>query len=71
MHCALPYATLRVSMPKAHTGLRTFLRIFRGVHKAYLACYLAVYEAMRNAKRITPAIVQRFCFGTRSHTSYT
>jgi transposase-like protein len=54
----------------AHTGLRTFLRHFRGVHKAYLACYLAVYEAMRNAKRITPAIVQRLCFGKRLHTNY-
>lgn len=54
----------------AHAGLRTFLRAFRGVHKADLACCLAVYEAIRNAKRITPEIVQRLCFGKRLHTSY-
>ncbi len=50
----------------AHAGLRTFLRVFRGVHKAYLACYLAVCEAIRNARRITPEIVQRLCFGKPS-----
>jgi len=53
----------------AHTGLRTFLRLFRGVHNAYLACSLAVYEAIRNAKRITPEIVRRLCFGMRLHTN--
>lgn len=51
----------------AHAALRTFLRCFQGVHKAYLACYLAVYEAVRNAKRITPGIIRRLCFGTRLH----
>ncbi len=54
----------------AHTALCTFLRCFQGVHKAYLACYLAVYEAVRNAKRITPEVTRRLCFGTRLHTSW-
>jgi transposase len=54
----------------AHAALRTFLRRFQGVHKAYLACYLAVYEAVRNAKRITPDIIRRLCFGTRLHASW-
>lgn len=53
----------------AHTALRNFLRRFQGVHKAYLACYLAVYEAVRNAKRITPEIIRRFCFGKRLHAN--
>lgn len=48
-----------------HTSLRNFLRRFHGVHKACLACYLAVYEAVRNAKRITPEIIGRLCFGKR------
>jgi hypothetical protein len=39
-------------------------------YQAFLACYLAVYEAIRNAKRITPDIVQRLCFGKRLHTDY-
>jgi transposase-like protein len=55
----------------AHTGLRPFLCTFRGVHKAYLACYLAIYEAIRNAKRITPEIVQRLCFGSTLYTGCT
>jgi hypothetical protein len=45
----------------AGTGLRTYLRAFRGVHKYYLAEYVATYETMLNAKRITPAVVQRMC----------
>lgn len=52
----------------AGTGLRTFLRTFRGVHKYYLADYVATYETMANTKRITPAVVQRMCFGDRRHT---
>jgi transposase len=54
----------------AHAALRTFLRPFQGVHKAYLACYLAVYEAVRNAKRITPDIIRRLCFGSHLHASW-
>ena len=46
----------------AGTGLRNYLRAFRGVHKYFLADYVATYETMRNAKRITPAVVQRMCF---------
>jgi len=45
----------------AGAGLRTYLRAFRGVHKYYLAEYVATYETMLNAKRITPAVVQRMC----------
>jgi transposase len=45
----------------AGAGLRTYLRVFRGVHKYYLAEYVATYETMLNAKRITPAVVQRMC----------
>jgi hypothetical protein len=29
---------------------------------------VATYETMANAKRITPAVVQRMCFGDRLHT---
>jgi hypothetical protein len=58
-----------ISCEGAGTGLRTFLRTFRGVHKYYLADYVATYETMANAKRITPAVVQRMCYGDRSHTS--
>ncbi len=46
-------------------GLRTFLRGFRGVSKRYLDEYVAVYEATFNSKRITPSLVQAFCFGFR------
>jgi hypothetical protein len=35
-----------------------------GVHKAYLACYVALFEAIANAKRITPDLVRRMCYGT-------
>jgi len=52
----------------AGTGLRTGERTFRGVHKYYLADYVAIYETMANAKRITPAVVRRMCFGDRLHT---
>jgi transposase-like protein len=44
-------------------ALHTFLRVFRGVPKAYLACYVAMFEALANAKRITPALVRRMCYG--------
>jgi transposase-like protein len=49
----------------AGAALRTFLRTFRGVHKYNLADYVATYETMANAKRITPAVVRRMCFGDR------
>jgi len=52
----------------AGTGLRTFLRTFRGVHKYYLADYVATYETMANAKRMSPAVVRRMCFGDRLYT---
>jgi transposase len=52
----------------AGAGLRTFLRPFRGVHKYYLADYVATYETIVNAKRITPTVVRRMCFGDRMHT---
>lgn len=45
------------------TALRTVLRAFRGVHKAYLACDVAMFEASANAKRITPDLVRRMCYG--------
>jgi len=45
----------------AGAGLRTYLRTFRGVHKKNLQDYVATYEAMTNAKRITPALIQRMC----------
>jgi transposase-like protein len=52
-------------------GLRSYLRGFRGVHKYYLAEYVATYETMHNAKRITPAVVQRMCrTNSSSHSSY-
>jgi transposase-like protein len=51
---------------------RTYLRAFRGVHKRYLHLYVATYEAMINAKRVTPALICRMCFGTSSaHTNDT
>jgi transposase len=53
----------------AGTGLLTFLRTVRSVHKYYLAEYMATYETMANAKRITPTVVQRMCFGDRSYTT--
>ena len=52
----------------AGSGLRTYLRTFRGVHKYYLADYVATYETMANAKRITPTVVRRMCFGDRLYT---
>jgi transposase-like protein len=56
----------------AGAGLRTYLRAFRGVHKYYLADYVATYETMLNAKRITPAVVQRMCRSIPdAHSSYT
>ena len=30
---------------------------------------VATYETMANAKRITPVVIQRMCFGDRMHTS--
>lgn len=55
----------------AGTGLRTYLRAFRGLHKYYLAEYVATYETMVNAKRITPAVVQRMSAVTHlSHSGY-
>ena len=53
----------------AGAALRTYLRPFRGVHKYFLAEYVATFEALMNAKRITPAVVQRMCFGDRLHAS--
>jgi transposase len=50
----------------AGAALRTYLRGFRGVHKRYLHLYVATYEAMINAKRVTPALIGRMCFGTPS-----
>jgi hypothetical protein len=50
----------------AGAGLRTYLRVFRGVHKQYLHLYVATYEAMANAKRVTPALIQRLCLRGRS-----
>ena len=47
--------------------MRTFLRPFRGVHKYYLADYLATYETTVNARRITPTVIQRMCFGDCLH----
>src|SRR4030095_16654623 len=52
----------------AGTGLRTGERTFRGVHKYYLADYVATYETMANAKRMSPAVVQRMCYGDYLHT---
>ena len=50
-------------------ALRTFLRGFRGVHKYYLAEYVAAFETLLNAKAISPAVIQRMCFGDRSHAN--
>jgi transposase len=56
----------------AGAGLRSYRRLFRGVHKYYWAEYVATYETMLNAKRITPAIVQRMCrLMTTSHSGCT
>jgi hypothetical protein len=52
----------------AGAALRTYLRTFRGVHKRYLHLYVATYEAMVNTKRMTPALIQRMCFGTSLDT---
>jgi transposase-like protein len=51
------------------TRLRTYLRPFRGVHKYFLAEYVATFETLMNAKRITPAVVKRMCFGAPLHAS--
>src|SRR5258708_17638343 len=48
-------------------ALRTYLRVFRGVHKFHLAEYVATFETLLNAKVISPAVVQRMCFGDRLH----
>jgi hypothetical protein len=53
----------------AGAALRTYLRPVRGVHKYFLAEYVATFETMMNTKRITPAVVQRMCFGDRLHAS--
>jgi hypothetical protein len=50
-------------------ALRTFLRPFRGVHKYYLAEYVATFETLLNVKVIAPALIQRMCFGVRSHAN--
>jgi transposase len=57
----------------AGTGLRSYLRAFRGVHKYYLTEYVATYETMRNAKVISPAVVQRMSCGEnrRPHSGCT
>ena len=56
----------------AGAALRTYLRAFRGVHKQYLHLYVATYEAMANAKRVTPALIQRMCVSHMSmHIGYT
>lgn len=56
----------------AGAALRTYLRTFRGVPKQYLHLYVATYEAMANAKRVTPALIQRMCVShTSMHTGYT
>lgn len=52
-------------------ALRTFLRPFRGVHKDNLFLYVAVFEVGTNAKRITPALVRRFCFPTPQYAGCT
>jgi hypothetical protein len=52
----------------AGTGLRTFLQTFRGVHKYHLTEYVATYETIANAKRITPTVIRRMCYGDRRHT---
>jgi len=50
-------------------ALRTFLREFRGVHTYYLAAYVATFETLLNAKAISPAVIQRMCFGDRWHAN--
>ncbi len=52
----------------AGAGLRTFLRLFLGVHKYELTDCVPTYETIVNAKRITPAVIQRMCFGDRLHS---
>ena len=47
----------------AGAALRTALRVFRGVHKDNLHLYVVTYETMTNAKRITPELIRRMCFG--------
>jgi hypothetical protein len=53
----------------AGAALRTYLRVFRGVHKYYLAEYVATFETLLNAKTISPAVIQRMCFGERLHAN--
>jgi transposase len=56
----------------AGAALQTYLRAFRGVHKQYLHLYVETYEAMINAKRVTPALIQRLYLGELSaHTGHT
>jgi transposase len=52
----------------AGAGLRRFLRLFLGVHKYELTDCVTTYETIVNAKRITPAVIQRMCFGDRLHS---
>ena len=56
----------------ASAALRTDWRTFRGVHKQFLPRYVATDEAIINAKRVTPELLRRMCFGQLSaHTGYT
>jgi hypothetical protein len=56
----------------AGAALPTYLRACRDVHKQYLHRYVVTYEAMINAKRLTPALIQRMYIGELSaHTGYT
>ena len=53
----------------AGAALRTYLRPFRGIHKYYLADYVATFETLTNAKRISPDVVRRMCFGALLHAN--
>jgi hypothetical protein len=56
----------------ADAAFRPYLRAFRGVYKQYLYLSVAAYEAMANAKRATPALIQRICVSHMSmHIGYT
>ena len=48
----------------AGAALRTYRRAFREVHQRDLPLDGATYEAIIHAKRVTPALIQRLCFGT-------
>jgi transposase-like protein len=54
----------------AGAALQTYLRVFRGVHKYFLAEYVATCETLMNAKRITPVVIRRMCFGARTLTPH-